>query len=246
MLMTRLRTRWEPGDLYTKYVQRLVIGSPQLASYLLPLCRNLTSLAFMMNLTEDNKARIHSLFTLSFPKLQRLWLKWSLLPPEQRSFHNPIFQNITHLRIDYGQDIYWSGLSSLKNLTHLRLSFKGQRLENGRQLEVALHGIIYVVLPNLPPSLKYFTVPFRSHCALYMAYESNNQICWDIEIGKYDPRLLLDWSAFLPPQIGNLLHEIRAVYDLLNSWTYLPRCCNDCWRRAELEIEYRNRIYNLM
>jgi len=248
MLMTRLRTRWEPDDFYTKYVQRLVIGDTRLALHLLPLCRNLTSLALILGLTKDDKARIHSLFTsntLSFPKLRRLYLMWSLLPREQRSFRNPIFQSITHLRIDYGQEIYWSGLSSLENLTHLCLSFKGKRIRNERQLDAALHSIIYVVLPNLPPNLKYFTVQFRSQDAWYTAYNSNTQICSDIETGEYDTRLLLDWSAFLPPQT-NLFFVYRDAYDLINSWIYLPRCYNDCWRRAEFEIENRNRIYDLV
>jgi len=246
MLVNRLQTQWEPKDLYTKYVQRLLIDNLQLAPILLPLCKNLTSLAIGLNPDEAGQAVMHPLFTsntLSFPKLRRLWLFWGILPPRRRSFRSSIFKSLTHLEVDLGNDKYWSGLSSLKNLTNLRLNIRNTHIENASQIEDVLHRIIYIILPNLPPSLKYFTVLFEPRYAAYTASKSCTQICWDIEIGKYDSRLLLDWSGFAPSQVVIGQFILSRNLDLLNSWTYSSRCYMDCWRRAELEIENRNRRY---
>ena len=249
MLLARLQTQWEPQDLYTKHVQRLMINELHLAPTFLPLCRNLTSLAILCFPGEPHQAIMHPLFTsntLSFPKLRRLYLRWKILPPEQRSFHNPIFRSLTHLEVNYDQKMYWSDLSSLKNLKNLCLNCRYTVIENARALEYVLGSVIHVLVSNIPSSLKYFTVMFESRCAAYSASEYCTQICWDIEIGKYDSRLLLDWSGFGPKRATSEQTLLRCDLDFVYSWIYPPSCYEDYWRRAELDIENRNRTYGLV
>ena len=245
MLLNRLQTQWEPQDLYTKHIQRLIINDLDLAITLLPLCRNLTSLALMSNPNEAHQAIIHPFFTsntLSFPKLRRLFLLWNILPPEQRSFQNPIFWSLTHLELDYGQDEYWSDLSSLENLTNLCLNCKQTVFRDANDFENMVDKVTHVLVPNLPSSLKYFTIMFEARCAAYATSAECSKIGWRLEVGRYDHRLLVDWSCFLPERVTEQSILPRCGLDFVFSWLYPPSCYKDYWRRAELDIEFRERM----
>jgi len=244
MLLSRLQTQWEPQDLYTKHIQRLIVNDLHLATTLLPLCRNLTSLALWFLPDDTHQAIMHPLFTsntLSFPKLRRLYLLWKILPPEQRSFQNPIFWSLTHLELDYGQAEYWSDFSSLKNLTNLCLNCR--QILSERDVESMFDKVIHVLVPNLPSSLKYFTVKFEARCAAYAKSAHCSRIWFYTEVGRYDSRLLIDWSSLLPERVFGQSVLFRCSLDFVFSWLYPPSCYKDYWRRAELDIEFRNSTY---
>jgi len=172
---------------------------------------------------------MHPLFApnaLSFPHLRRLYIQWNILPPEHRSCHNPIFQSLTHLDIDIGSITCWSGFSELGNLTNLRININMSQIRVQSGTRIVL--ITRFLLPEFPPSLKYFAVS---------GFDS--RVCWITKTGLFDPCPVLSPSGnmFLRPPIVNVV--FGNLYDAIKSWTYLPRCYYDSWRRAEVEIDSR-------
>jgi len=245
MFLNRIQGQQETENRYTRYVQRLVVVGAQMAAKLLPLCPNLKSLALRYQHPED-LAIYHRLFVPNaFPSsnLRRLSIQWKMLPPEHRSFYHPIFQGLTHLEIDVGRKSCWDDFPQLENLTNLRLNLQKAMIRTSDRLLFVLM-VAVTICSKFPTSLNYITFCFHPNHATKITTEALNKFCYDVDTGKIDRRLLFDWSCFTPSTVGGEFN--RHWYDFINSWVYLPRCYDDCWRREELEIDNRNRMYGRM
>ena len=247
MLMNRIERQQEPETRYTKYVQRLMVVGSHNAAKLVPLCPNLKSLAIKMSDTAENRAMVNPLFVpngLSYLNLRRLAISWFIIPSEHRSCHNPIFRHLTHLQIDPGDKSYWDGLSKLDNLTNMRVTSLDREFRAAIHLLFVLE-MIKFICQRFPPSLKYMTACFHPQHSSNISTEEAINFCCEVEIGKFDHRVLFDWSNYRPIQVIFANMTYRNFYDFMDSWIYLPHCYHDIWRRAELEIDNRNRTYGL-
>ncbi|KAJ3566606.1 hypothetical protein NP233_g6885 [Leucocoprinus birnbaumii] len=251
----------KPRKFYANYIHRLFIDDLHkwsLAEELLPLCLNLQSLACWANPISTNQMVLRSLLspdTLQLPYLRRLSLYWGSLPLEYRSFYHPIFKNLTHLDIDFSFEVSWTGLSSLENLRYFNLDCIAACLgtQSLREIAFQLEGIINIVVPNLPTSLRCFVVLIPSVVIGHFVTGLNDDctaraIYQEMVSGKYDARLVLGSSPEIPElscedtkeQQSFIHHVVPVPYDL-SAWTYLPRDSTDFWMDAEEVIENRKR-----
>jgi len=248
MLMDRIEGQQGPENHYAKYVQRLLVRGVDMVRQLVPLCPNLKSLALIGRYTDENIAILNAFFVpngFTFSNLRRLSIRWRVLPSRYRSCHHPIFQGLTHLETDTGAKSCWNGLSTLKNLTNLRLNLRNTTLQGPDDLLRVLETIADVICRRFPTSLKYMTVHFLADHASYISTHARARFCCDVDTGKFDRRLLFDWSCFRPIHPLDFNTIPRDWQDFIDSWIYLPRCYQDFWTREELEIDNRNRMYGV-
>jgi len=244
MFINRIQGQQEHENRYTNYVQRLVVYDAQIAAKLVPLCPNLKSLALGTECYE-NIAILSPLFVpnaFPFSNLRRLCIQWKMLPCEHRSCYHPIFRGLTHLETDIGCKSCWNGFPQLKNLTNLRLKLQDSIIPDPYRLLYAFM-IADIICWRFPTSLNYITFCFRPDHSANIINEGLGRFCCNVDTGKLNHRLLFDWSCFRPlhPIIRNAV--TRDWFDLIDSWVYLPRCHHDFWRREELKIDNRNRMY---
>lgn len=249
-------------DFYTNFVQNVFIDDLEecsLAKTFLPSCSNLRTLACWAKTDAANQTVLGTVLSsesFGLPSLRRLSLYWESLPPRDRTFHHLIFRNLTHLDIDFGPTISWSGFSSLQNLTHFNLDFISMCLQEQNPSVIAyqLEYILSVLLPRLPPQIRCFVILIPATIISYFVASPSakvdmaRQIYDNLTLGKYDQRIVLGSSRGIPESLVPLrearrdsVHYIVPVPYNLCAWTYLPRGHKDFWVEAEEVIEARKR-----
>ena len=252
-LLSMVRRGYEL-NVHPKYVHRLLVDDALVAKELLPLCSELKSLALWTPSNATNQKILHLLFAsngLSLPHLRRLSICWRSFPPDNRSFHMPIFQGLTHLDVNYSNEVSWSGLSSLQSLKYFRLDCLSA-IQSADELEAHFETITKQVAPHLPSTVECCIVWLRSSLRR-STYERlgggarARQFLEDVETGRYDPRVILEWvslRANRPNQshVGRgdrYMHFLCRMDDVIEPWAHLPGYSPDFSTEARAVLKRR-------
>lgn len=264
---TTFRHGTKPKEFYTKFVTRVFVDdlqSENFANDFLPLCLNLSSLACWVDYNPLNLPILESILSphaRPSSSLRRFSFYWESLPSKYQSFHHLLYQNLTHLDIDFGLKVPWEELASLENLSHFHLDCIVTCSEQKSLLETAIHldFIIHTVLPHLPPSVRCFILLAPSMVITEFVVDNTEtgispQIFSKLISGDYDDRIVLGSSGGLhlvswtssPDSLADeypFRYIVFVPYDLC-AWTYLPPGKTDFWMEADDIILDRRR--NLM
>lgn len=265
---TTFRHGTKPKEFYTKFVTRVFVDDLQSGNFaddFLPLCLNLSSLACWVDCSPLNLPVFESILSphaRPSSTLRRFSFYWESLPSKYQSFHHLLYQNLTHIDIDFGPKVPWEGLASLENLSHFHLDciVSCSKQKTLQATAIHLDSIVHTVLPHLPPCLRCFILLAPSMVITQFVIHNAEktgitpQIFSKLISGDYDDRIVLGSSGGLhlvsrtsPPdslvEESPFRHIVYVPYDLY-AWTYLPPGKTDFWMEADDII--LNRRQNLM
>ncbi|KAF5362439.1 hypothetical protein D9756_002414 [Leucocoprinus leucothites] len=242
-----------PKEFYAKSVKRIYTNN-QIRSEdsdfelkLLPVCDNLTSLECW----SDRKEELTAILTMRhWPKLRTLCLDINLLPKDENMFHLPLFRHVTRLDLisKEPQLSSWKSLSSLDNLTHMRVYMlvTVKKGESRKAIDL-VYAIATEVQKCLPRNMRHFVILVPVDLLYYIPpmkhSTSKDKERWDkmesIRIGTFDPRIMLgssgDWDKWLDENLSDADEEGE---DALREYCqFIPQLTYPSWPRDYLMNE---------